>query len=318
MAVEFTIIVESYNLTEGQGPSRWLRSLTAARAMAKDGGEVLVADVYGAPEFVEMLAREFPDVRRLDVAGLKYDEAKTAAAAAAQGEFILYLDGDCVPEPGWHTHHIAALRRPGTVAVAGYTRYDPGFYGSVMSVMDFGFLQPRTRRPVKCYAFNNCGFRRQALLVDVPIPAGDLRCHCYRHACLFERRGTPVELVPDARVVHETTAFLPERTRRGYDLVVAAREDPELAEHQWLRAGILSAPLFYASSVVLDWKRTLAGWRTLEMSRWQVPFALALFPLMRLVDLAGIVRAFFIPSTREGWGGTTLGSRRVFTPGRHD
>ncbi len=309
---EFTIVVESYNLIEGQGPSRWLASLNAARDAAKDGGEVVVADVYGAADFKEMLARDFPEVRRVEALGLKYDEAKVAAALASDSALVIFLDGDCIPEAGWHERLLAELRA-GTAAAAGYTRYDPGFYGSLMTVTDFGFFFPLVRHEVLCYAFNNVAFRRQTL-VDAPIPDGNMRCHCFLHACQLERRGTPVVLVPGARAVHETPAFLRERTRRGFDLVVAAREDPALPEHQWLKAGILSAPLFYLQAVLLDWRRTLLSWRDLRMAWWQLPIALAAFPLMRLVDLTGILRAFVVEATHEGWGGTGFGSREVKSP----
>lgn len=309
---EFTIVVESYNLIEGQGPSRWLGSLNAARDAAKGRGEVVVADVYGTGDFKEMLARDFPDVRRVEALGLKYDEAKVRAALASESEMVIFLDGDCIPQPGWHEHLLAELRT-GTAAAAGYTRYDAGFYGTLMTVMDFGFFFPLERQVVLCYAFNNVAFRRQTLL-DSPIPDGSMRCHCYFHACQLERRGTPVMLIPAARAVHETPAFLRERTRRGFDLVVAAREDAALREHRWLKAGVLSAPLFYLQAVVLDWRRTLASWRELDIAWWQLPIALAAYPVMRLVDLAGILRAFVVAPSHEGWGGTAFGSREVKSP----
>ena len=309
---EFAIVVESYNLIEGQGPSRWLASLNAAREAAKGRGEVLVADVFGAADFKEMLARDFPDVRRVEALGLKYDQAKVAAALASDSEMVIFLDGDCIPQPGWHEHLLAELRA-GTAGAAGYTRYDPGFHGTLMTVMDFGFFFPLARRVVLCYAFNNVAFRRQTL-TDVPIPDGNLRCHCYGHACQLERRGTPVVLTPAARAVHETPSFLRERTRRGFDLVVAAREDAALPEHRWLKAGILSAPLFYLHAVLVDWRRTLLSWRDLDLAWWQLPLALAALPVMRLVDLTGILRAFVVEATHEGWSGTAFGSREVKSP----
>lgn len=310
--LEFTIVIESFTLTEGHA-SRFFRTLHAARALAAGRGEVMVADVFGAPDFQERLARDYPDVRRLDVVNLKYDVAKATAATAARGEYVLFLDGDCEPQPLWLDHLLAELHRTPTGGVAGFTRYDPGFYASLMSVMDFGFLFPVARRPVLCYASNNCGFPRQVLL-DVPVPSGVLRCLCHFHACTLLRRGTPVRMVPEARVVHETPAFWPERTRQGYDRVAAAIVDPALPEHAWLSVGLLAAPLFYLREVWLDWRRTLTGWRDLGMSWWQVPVALSLYPVLRLADLIGIARAFLVTPTDDGWGGAAFGGKVVHTP----
>ena len=310
--IEFTIVIESFTLTEGHA-SRFFRTLNAARRLAADRGEVVVADVFGAQDFQAVLARDYPDVRRLDVVDMKYDQAKAAAAKAARGDYVVFLDGDCEPQPHWLDHLLAELRREPTGGVAGFTRYDPGFYGSLMSVMDFGFLLPVRRRPVLCYASNNCGFPRQVLL-DVPVPTGALRCLCHFHACTLLRRGTPVRLVPEARVVHETPAFWPERTRQGYDRVAAAMVDRALPEHAWLKAGILAATLFYLREVWLDWRRTLWGWRDLEMRWWQVPVALGLYPVLRLADLIGIARAFVAAPAEDGWGGTTFGGKAVHTP----
>ncbi len=310
---EFTIVIESFNLTEGQGPSRWLTSLESARALARARGEVLIADVFGAPEFIAMLARDYPDVRRVDVTGMKYDEAKAIAAHVAFGEFVLFLDGDCVPQPGWLDAMLDDLRRHEDGGAAGYTRYDPGFYGSLMSVMDFGFFYPLESRPARCYASNNSGFRRR-VLVEVPVPTGEMRCLCYFHACVLERRGTPMRLVPAARVTHETPAFLPERTRHGYDTIAAAWTDPSLPERSWLALGVLSVPLFYMRDVWLDWRRTITGYRALRLPQWQVAPALAMFPLMRLADVVGMLKALTSGPVKGGWGGTAFGARRVSTP----
>src|SRR5207237_50975 len=124
------------------------------------------------------LKEEFPDVRIIPALGLGYDGAKRKAAAEASGRFVLFLVGDCIPQPGWHHHLLEVLRSGRAVACGGFTRYEGGLLASIASVMDFGFLYPRVSRSLECYAFNNCGFTRESLS-QVPIQQLAIRCSCY-------------------------------------------------------------------------------------------------------------------------------------------
>ncbi len=98
-------------------------------------------------------------------------------------------------------------------------------------------------------------------------------------------------MVPAAKVRHLPQPFFPERFRQGYDRVAACWADPALRETAWLKLGPLAAPLFYAENVWLDWRRLHQGRRDLAMTRWQALLAVPLFPLFRLVDFAGMLRA---------------------------
>lgn len=304
MRPEFSVVVESYTHGEGSGLSRFRQSLGAAVAMVESAGdgEVLVADSSGDEELLELLARDFLTVRRIDALALGYDEAKAKAAREAQGRVVLYLDGDCLPADGWLEAHLRAFRA-GAPATGGVTRYDGGFGGAVATLLDFGFLYPATDRPLGCYASNNCGFLRE-LLADAPMPDGPMRCRCFAHAQLLERRGTPVRLLPEARVRHERQPLLRERFRQGYDLVAACWTDPSLPDARLLRLGLGAAPVFYFRTVRLDLVRLRRNWRDFGLARWQAPVAAAVVPVLRLVDLAGIVRAL-APGGRESRVGLT-------------
>ena len=307
MSPEFTIILESYNLSEGTDRYRFRRAVQTAVTMAEEGnGEVLIADAYGSAELDKMLRNEFPSVGHVVAAGESYDEAKAKAAQAASSPYLLFLDGDCLPAPGWNRRLLEGLQQ-GHVGCGGYTRYEGGFLAAVMSAMDFGFFYPRVSRPLKCYASNNCGFRA-SLLAEVPVPQGKLRCRCYYHAQRLLRRNTPVWFVPEARVLHELPPVVRERTRQGYDMIAACWADHQLREARWLKLGVFSVPLFYTQSVLLDVCRALSGRRDLGFSFWMLPLALACFPLFRLLDTIGMFRAFLFGPDEEGWGGCEIGS----------
>lgn len=301
MSTEYSIIVETYNLLEGTDPKRFRQTVQDAIRMASPNGEVLIADAYGLEKLGTTLS-DLPEARVISVVGSGYESAKMAAANAAAGKYILYIDADCEPGKDWHTHMLNALASGQAVAYGGFTRYRGGFIAAVTSVMDFGFLFPRRAHDLKCYASNNCAFLKRTL-VEVPMPTASLRSSCFYHAQLLWRRGTPMQMVPKATALHDMPPVVRERTRRGYDVIVACRVDPGLSEARLLKLGIFSIPFFYALYVWLDGQRLMVGKNDLPLARWQIPFALLAFPILRWLDMAGMLRAFLVKNESAGWGG---------------
>lgn len=70
-------------------------------------------------------------------------EAKNFTAKRAKGCYIVYLDCDCIPAPGWLEEITGPLRDGSAVAVGGFARYPGGWFAALCSLMDFGFLLPR-------------------------------------------------------------------------------------------------------------------------------------------------------------------------------
>jgi hypothetical protein len=306
--LEVSVIVESFTHGEGSGLDRVELALRAATEMVEANGnaEVLVADSSGDAALAQLLERKFPAARRVNAVGLGYDEAKLMSAQEARGRYVVYLDGDCIPDSGWLDHHLDALRA-GAPASGGFTRYDGEFLGAVESVLDFGFLLPVEPRALGCYASNNVGFRRE-LLLENPYPDGPMRCRCYAHAQLLQRRGIPVQMVPAARVRHERQPLFRERYRQGYDAIAACWTDPTLPESRLLRRGVLAAPAFYRRAVAYDWRRIRAGGDDLGLAGWRALAAAGLVPALRLVDLAGMVRALAPGGRQSGIGLSTAAS----------
>jgi glycosyltransferase involved in cell wall biosynthesis len=292
---EVSIIVESYNVAEGSSPARLTMSLRAAlRTAAVCDAEVLLADSSGDPEVPAILVDDLSAVRWVDATGHPYDEAKGLAASQARGDYILFLDGDVIPDhEDWATAHVSVLRSR-AVATTGFTHYEGGYLQELCTVMDFGFLLPVEDRDARCYASNNAGFRAD-VLQECPIPEGPLRCHCYEHADLLRRRGTPARLVPAATVAHEKQPFWDERFRRGFDQVGVCWTNKSLPESRLLKLGPLAAPIFYARDVLFDWRRILRSRRDVGWGPLKAAAALVLMPVLRLPDLVGIVRALVTP-----------------------
>lgn len=291
-AVDTSVVVETYNYVEGTSLDSLRASLAAATSFTPPPGgiEILLADVTRDPKIQQMLEREFPEVRRLDAVGFGYDEAKALAACEARGRYIVFLDSDCLPAPGWFEKITAPLREGRAVATGGAAHYPGGFFRKIYSLMDFGFLVPHRERVIGCYASNNSAFVREVLL-EIPEPEGPMRCRCYAHAQELARRGKPVMLVKGASVTHEAPPFFRERLRQGYDMVASCWVNPQLPEARWLRYGFAAAPLFYLRRVRFDWRPIRKHARELGFGAIKRTLAYPLVALMRIIDLAGMTAA---------------------------
>ena len=100
--------------------ARLAASLGRLRLGSND--EVIVADNSDRPVFE---AR--PGLRVVHAAGERSSyHARNAGAAAAQGEWILFIDSDCVPEPDLVDAYFAPAPQKRTGVMAGAVATDPG------------------------------------------------------------------------------------------------------------------------------------------------------------------------------------------------
>jgi hypothetical protein len=303
--LEVSLIIETYNLVEGTDRVCFAKTIQRAAQAAKEcNGELIITDVSGDPAVTEFVTDAAPGARLIDAVGMSYDEAKMLAAAEACSPILVFLDSDCEPLGNWPHELLDALQsQQGKAGVAGYTRYrGTSVLSAVMSVMDFGFFYPVVRRSMACYAFNNAAFRRSALL-DCPIPTGPMRCGCFSHAQSLLRQGKPLMLATNAVAIHDLPPIVRERTRQGHDTIAACWMNPTLPEARWLELGVLSVPVFLAMRVALDWKRLLTGRHNLNLSLFGLVAGLALAPILRLLDAAGMVHAFWAGRNAPAWGG---------------
>lgn len=233
IAPRITLVTEAYNLAEGQSEAAFLRALQAVDkiAAARKDVDVIVLDPSVDHLASPIVEAHFPHFSPFSVPGLSYDGQKNAAAQAARGEYLVFLDGDCTPvRDTWLDEITLPLSFPHVHAVAGLTLYDDfSLTGKAMSVLDFGFLfEARRGAPLGCYASNNVAFRL-ATYLKIPAPDdGLLRSYCYKHAQLMLRAKVPVFNNPRAFAVHELPNVEKERLRRGYDHVAALWSDPAL------------------------------------------------------------------------------------------
>ena len=99
-APRFSVVVPTYDRRESL--ERCLAAL-AAQELGREGFEVVVVDDGGArsPREVVERFRESLDVRLVEQANAGPAAARNAGAAASRGEYLVFTDDDCLPEPQW-------------------------------------------------------------------------------------------------------------------------------------------------------------------------------------------------------------------------
>lgn len=82
------------------------------------GVEIILADNRSLDSTLG-LVREFPQINYLPVSAPGANHARNGAAHGASGEILVFLDGDCLPQPGWLNSLTQPLREKSAAIVCG-------------------------------------------------------------------------------------------------------------------------------------------------------------------------------------------------------
>jgi hypothetical protein len=104
--------------------------------------------------------------------GCEYYELKNAGAGLSQGDPIVFVDSDVIPEPGWLAQLLSCFEDPAVQVACGSSFIDPaGLYAKAFGM--FWFFPPRPEgrevRPAPYFFANNVAFRR-AVFERFPFP----------------------------------------------------------------------------------------------------------------------------------------------------
>lgn len=294
-----TLVTEAYNLAEGQSETSFVRALRSVDAIRQrhDAVEVMVLDPTAEHVAQPILAEHFPGMHCLHVPGQTYDGQKNLAALAAHGEFLVFLDGDCVPtSEQWLVQLLRPFGRSDIHAVSGLTLYEGDDVTSqAMTILDFGFLfTPAADGTLGCYVSNNVAFRQAAYLKVMAPDEGVLRSYCYKHAQLLSRAGMPVHAQHSALVRHELPDVEKERKRRGYDYVAALWADPVLRETSALACNRSFACDLVQQNAALALTRLAAAPPALGIAESDRPKIWTEIQRLMALDLQGVLEALEI------------------------
>ena len=291
-------------------------TLTALLAQPSPAGAVehlVILDAECAGE-ADAIARRFPTARLVVAPAANYFAAKNAGVAAARGDVVALIDGDCVPASDWLARLTGALA-PGVDVVAGRTRYD-GYEGGSLaartfSVPDFGNVLD-AGGGASGFNINNIAYRRETFLAE-PLDAAIRRnggCFLQFHA--LRRRGARIIYAPDAVVIHGLDVaglgFAHKHFDRGFDGWLIYRRDDRglLRGSRWVRRfGPLALVPLQARRIGLDWLRLVRHRRQVGIAAVALPYYGAVMVLTRSIELAGGVAAWLrsagpVPESRAG------------------
>jgi hypothetical protein len=251
--VRLTVIIETMTHDEyrkaGTEYPRTRRVLDALEVKSSPARfDVLIMSDGAVPRSAQPFAGH-PEVSVVPVDDPTYYTMKNAGARAATSEYVAFLDGDCLPGPGWADAAVAALDA-GADVVAGKTRYaGPGALSRLMGYFDLGTVSTRADGSASAFHLNNVAFRRDVFLSN-PL---DTR---------FRRSGGCVLAnfqlrAANRRIVYEPAMYvthgndwkkgfgLSKRLGSGHNTVNILRyDDTGAVPYAWLtRLGPLAAPL---------------------------------------------------------------------------
>ncbi|HEY5723736.1 MAG TPA: glycosyltransferase [Allosphingosinicella sp.] len=304
-----SIVVETVTAREDGGGASLAEALAdtldALAAQTWPGGSMerlLVLDGDVPDSDRDSIAGRFPDVRIVEAKAHNYFEAKNAGAAAAAGEYVALLDGDCAPDPAW-LERLMNRFAPGVAAVAGRTRYGGRSLSErIFSIPDFAYVLDSGHGKASGFNINNVVFRREALLAH-PFESRIARNGgCYYLFHRLKAAGALVLYEPEAVVNHGNDVagfgFVRKHFDRGHDGVDVYRLDNDSllrGTPLFRRLGPLALVGFTVRRILIDWRNLLRHRRQIGIGGAAVPFYWGVAGLLRLIELCGAMKAVAFP-----------------------
>ncbi|HEX6159422.1 MAG TPA: glycosyltransferase [Thermoanaerobaculia bacterium] len=250
------------------------------------------------------IERRHPAVRVVMARAQNYFVAKNAGAAAATGEIVALLDGDCVPATDWLETLVARLG-PGIDVVAGCTRYSgTSLAARTFSVPDFAYVLSEQGN-ASGILINNVAFRRDVLLAHPFEERIRRNGGCFLQFHQLRRAGVTVVYEEKAVVAHGLDiaglGFVKKHFGRGFDGVAVYRADDGAVlrgTRLFRRAGALVLPPIYARRIVIDWVRIFRHRKAIDVSLLTLPYYGAVAVMLRLIEFAGALTAVVVPASR--------------------
>jgi hypothetical protein len=218
--ISFSIVIEWENarLSELARTHRMLESL-AAQLAALDGrrfGLRQIMFLYDRKAVQRALieqavARRLAAVlapaqlRLVDTEGLGYYQLKNFGAGQCEGEVVVLLDSDVVPESDWLAKLLAPFRHPRAAVIAGTSYIElESFYSKAVALWWLFPLRSEASglRRVRRFWANNVAFRRSLFLAGGFPDTANFRGQCLLLAGRLKRQGIPIVERCDARVSH--------------------------------------------------------------------------------------------------------------------
>jgi glycosyltransferase involved in cell wall biosynthesis len=280
-----------------------LRALDSQTYPRESIETILVIDGEVSAADRDTLKRLHPRLRILASSASNYFDAKNAGAAAAAGDYVALLDGDCEPAPDWLEMLMRAFR-PEAAAVAGRTRYAGATWAErVLSIPDFAYVHDEGDGRASGFNINNVLFRRDVLLSHPFDPRIARNGGCYFLFHELKAAGALILYEPAAIVRHGNDiaglGFARKHFDRGFDGVTVYRLDERRVlrgTRLFRRLGPIALVGFVGRRILLDWQRLFRHRRQIGIAAATLPFYWCLAAFLRLIELCGALTAAAMPA----------------------
>lgn len=228
------------------------------------------------------VAPRLPELCQLELVptlGLTYYQLKNAGVQRTETEFVVMLDSDAGPQPGWLNGLLKPFSDADVMAVAGLTVLGHNNLLSRMMALTWIFSLPSERDSTaqrKKINANNCAFRTAFFRAN---PWPDLPA--FRKACGFwlrdiDRRGIKWVRTAEAMTVHAPQPGMPFLMWRAW----MAGRDRDLQGYHTVRPSRLGrlrfATHFWLKKCWRSTCRIVTRGHEVQLPFWQMPAALLL------------------------------------------
>lgn len=223
--------------------------------------------------------KDLADLELVPTPGLTYYKLKNHGVARAKTDFVVMLDSDAGPQPGWLEGLLKPFADKDVMAVGGFTVLGHEDLLSKTMALSWIFNLPSERSETvkrhKIHA-NNCAFRTKFFQQN-PFP--DLPA--FKKQCGFWLRDIEARGIKWVRTADAMTIHAP---HPGYKFIFwrawTAGLDRDFQAYHTVtksRLGRLGYSFyFFGAKVLRSWKRILFKGGEVDLPAWQRPFAMLL------------------------------------------
>lgn len=255
--------------------------------------EFLLVETEGRhADIPDDIKRLLQHLRIVTTSGTSSFDLKNAGAQAARSEFIVILDADCRPAPGWwRACYEHRQRHPEAAIISGRTFYEgDGVMSKLFAVIDRTYVDVGQAGRTQAISNNNAGFSRQILL-DHPFfnevgPFGS-----EPHAARIKASGAELRFEPGMVAYHAFGGWpmvREERRHTGFALTRYRQLHPEAANGWMVKYPYIWIPYLVLASTASDVRRSLRFGTQYGVKWFQFPYLWLCSLRAHLFEVPGI------------------------------